>query len=55
MSRCTVEALTLQHLQGSLGELDEDTIVDLEQAQQLQCLALFGVNLVDTLNPNDKG
>lgn len=38
----------LQHLNGSLGELDEDTIVDLEKTEELQGLALLGVNLVDT-------
>jgi hypothetical protein len=46
---------TLQHLQGSLGEPDENTIVDLQQAQELQCLALFGIDLVDTLYPNNEG
>jgi hypothetical protein len=25
----------LQHLQGSLGELDENTVVDLQQTEQL--------------------
>lgn len=38
----------LQHLHGSLGQADEDTIVDLEQTEQLEGLALLGVNLVDT-------
>jgi hypothetical protein len=44
----------LQHLHGSLGKLNEDAIVDLKQAQQLQCLALLGVNLVDSLDADDK-
>jgi hypothetical protein len=38
----------LQHLNGSLGELDEDTIVDLEETEKLESLALLGINLVDT-------
>jgi hypothetical protein len=45
----------LQHLHGSLGKLDEDTVVDLEQAEQLQSLALLGVDLVDTLDADNKG
>ena len=39
----------LEHLQGSLGELDEDTVVDLEKTEELQGLALLGVDLVDTV------
>jgi hypothetical protein len=50
-----MDALTLQHLQGSLGETDEDAVVDLQQAQKLQCLALLGINLVDTLDAHDEG
>ena len=38
----------LEHLEGSLGQTDEDTIVDLEETEQLKSLALLGVNLVDT-------
>ena len=45
----------LQHLHGSLGELDEDTVVDLEQAEQLQGLALLGVDLVNALDADHKG
>jgi hypothetical protein len=44
----------LQHLQSSLGELDEDAVVDLQQTEELQSLALLGINLVDTLDANDK-
>jgi hypothetical protein len=44
----------LQHLHGSLGELDEDTVVDLEQTKELQSLALLGIDLVDTLDTDDK-
>jgi len=44
----------LQHLQGGLGEPDEDTVVNLQQAQQLEGLALLGIDLVDALYPNDE-
>lgn len=37
-----------EHLLGSLGHLDEDTIVDLEKTEQLQDLAGFWCNFVDT-------
>jgi hypothetical protein len=46
--------LTLKHLQCSLGEPDEDAVVDLQQTQELQCLALLRVNLVDTLDAHHK-
>jgi hypothetical protein len=39
----------LEHLDGGLGQLDEDTIVDLEETEKLEGLALLGVNLVDTV------
>lgn len=39
----------LQHVGGRLGDLDEDTIVDLQQAQELQDLAGFRRNFVDTI------
>jgi hypothetical protein len=38
----------LQHLRGGLGEPDEDTIVDLEETEELEGLALLGVDLIDT-------
>lgn len=41
-------ALTLEHLGGGLGQLDEDTAINLEKAEQLECLSLLRVNLVDT-------
>jgi hypothetical protein len=44
----------LQHLHGRLGELDEDTIVDLEKTKELQGLALLGIDLVDTLDADDE-
>jgi hypothetical protein len=45
----------LQHLSGGLGEADEDTIVDLEKTEELEGLALLGVDLVDTLDADDEG
>ena len=45
----------LQHLGGGLGEADEDTVVDLEEAEELERLALLGVDLVDTLDADDEG
>ena len=38
----------LEHLQSSLGKLDEDTVVDLQKTEELKGLALLGVDLVDT-------
>ena len=45
----------LQHLAGGLGEADEDTVVDLEKTEELEGLALLGVNLVDTLDADNEG
>lgn len=45
----------LQHLGGGLGEADEDTVVDLEKTEELEGLALLGVDLVDTLDADDEG
>ena len=45
----------LEHLNGGLGQTDEDTVVDLEKAEELEGLALLGVNLVDTLDADDEG
>lgn len=44
----------LDHLHGSLGDLDEDTVVDLEQTEELEDLAGLGGNLVDTLDADDE-
>lgn len=44
----------LQKLGGSLGELDKDTSVDLQQSQQLQNLSWLWSNLVDTLDSDNK-
>ena len=37
-----------EHLLSGLGDLDEDTVVDLQEAEELQDLAGLGRNLVDT-------
>jgi len=37
-----------QHFLGSLGQLDEGTVVDLEEPEELEDLARLGGNLVDT-------
>jgi len=44
-----------EHLGGSLGQTNEDTVVDLEEAKKLESLALLGVDLVDTLDADDEG
>ena len=44
----------LQQLGGSLGDLDEDTSVDLLQSQQLHDLSWLWSNLVDTLDSDDE-
>lgn len=38
----------LQHLEGSLGHADKDTVVDLEETEELEDLAGLWCNLVDT-------
>ena len=43
-----------QHLLCSLGELDEDTVVDLEESEELQNLSWLGSDLVDTLDSDDE-
>ena len=37
----------LEHFGGGLREADEDAVVDLEEAQQLEDLAWFGSDFVD--------
>ena len=39
----------LDHLSGSLGDADEDTVVDLQKTEELEDLAGLGGNLVDTV------
>jgi len=45
----------LEHLRSSLGYLNENTVVDLQEAEQLERLALLRVDLVDTLDTDDEG
>lgn len=45
----------LEHLLGGLGELDENTVVDLDQSQELQNLSRLGGDVVDTTETNDQG
>lgn len=44
----------LEQLRGSLGDLDEDTGVDLGQSQQLQNLSWLRSDLVDTLDSDNE-
>jgi hypothetical protein len=44
----------LEHLGGSLGQTDEDTVVDLKKTEELESLALLGVDLVDTLDAGNE-
>lgn len=44
-----------QHLRSGLCELDEDSIVDLEQSQELHDLSRLRWDLVDTLDSDHKG
>lgn len=44
----------LDHLSGSLGNTDKDTVVDLEKTEELKDLAGLGGNLVDTLDADDE-
>jgi len=44
-----------EHVKGSLVKLDEDSIVDLSETEQLKSFADLGVNLVYTPNSNDEG
>ena len=43
-----------EHLLSGLGDLNKDTVVDLEKAEELEGLALLGVDLVDTLDADDE-
>lgn len=44
----------LDHLLGGLGDADEDTVVDLQQTQDLEGLAGLGGDLVDTLDTDNE-
>lgn len=44
----------LEHLSGGLGDLDEDTVVNLKETEKLEDLAGLGGHLVDTLDSDDE-
>jgi hypothetical protein len=44
----------LQHLHSSLGQANEDAIVDLEKSKELEGLPLLGIDFVDTLDTDDE-
>lgn len=44
----------LDHLRGGLGDADEDTVVDLEETEELHDLAGLGGDLADTLDADDE-
>jgi len=44
----------LEHLEGSLGETNEDTVVDLEKTEELEDLAGLRSDLVDTLDTDNE-
>lgn len=44
----------LEHLRGGLGQSDEDTVVDLEETEELQDLAGLGGNVVDTAETDNE-
>ena len=44
----------LDHLGGSLGDTDEDTVVDLQETEQLEDLAGLRGDLVDTLDADNE-
>lgn len=45
----------LQHLLGGLGQLDKDTVVDLDQSEELEDLPGLGGDVVDTTQTDDEG
>jgi hypothetical protein len=44
-----------QHVDGSLVQLDENTVVDLSKTEELQNFFDLGSDLVDTTDTHDKG
>jgi hypothetical protein len=46
---CDVGLNDLEHLLGSFGESDEDTVVDLDETEKLHDLSGFGSHFVDTI------
>lgn len=51
ISICNVGVDDRKHLLGGLGELDENTVVDLEETEELKDLARLRSDLVDTMTP----
>lgn len=47
---CDVRLDETQHLFRCLGDLDENTVVDLQKTQQLQNLFWLGSEVVDTID-----
>jgi len=45
----------LEHLLGGLGEFDEDTIVDLQETEELHHFSGFGGHFVDTTMRREQG
>jgi len=45
----------LEHFRGGFGEADEDAVVDLEKAQELEDLAGFGRDFVNTVRMCERG
>lgn len=45
----------LEHLDGSVGQLDEGSVVDLTETEELHDLAGLGGELVDTLDTDNEG
>ena len=51
---CDVGLNQTEHLLSRRRDLDEDTVVDLEETEKLERLALLWVDLVDTLDSDDE-
>jgi len=51
---CDIRLNQLKHLGGCSGDLDKDTVVDLEQSQKLKDLAGFGCDFVNTPQPDNE-
>ena len=57
VNKCSSFVLTAnsQHVNGGFVQLDEDTVVDLPQPEELESLLHLRGNLVDTTNTDDEG
>lgn len=51
---CDVWVDDSEHFLSSLGQTDEDTIVDLKKSEKLEDLPWLGCDFVDTLDSNDE-